>query len=119
VVFGVTGATSVTHTVTISDPAKGLSISSLSIQLSGADLGSFQISNSDCGTTLAPGTDCTLMLTFTHKALGAAGATLVVSDSAISNAGIVMLKGTGVRGKLIALPGRLGFGKVQVGTSSA
>src|ERR1700730_8507901 len=71
VVFGVTGATSAAHTVTISDPAAGPPISSLSIQLTGTNPGDFQISNNTCGATLAPGTNCTLKVTFTPTALGA------------------------------------------------
>ncbi len=119
VVFGVTGATSVAHTVTISDPAAGLPISSLSIQLTGANSGDFQISDNTCGATLSKGSNCTLKVTFTPTALGARSATLAVSDDANLNAGSAALSGTGIAGKLTIRPLTSSFGKVLVGATSA
>jgi hypothetical protein len=119
VVFGVTGATSVPHTVTIIDPAAGQPISSLSIQLIGTNPGDFQISNNTCGATLAPGTNCTLKVTFSPTVLGARGAMLAVSDSANSNAGAVTLGGTGIAGRLTVTPLTSSFGKIVVGATSA
>jgi hypothetical protein len=119
VVFGVTGATSAAHTVTITDPVSGSPISSLSIQLSGTNPGDFQISNNTCGTTLTPGTNCTLKVTFTPTALGARGAQLAINDSANSNAGAVTLSGTGIAGKLSITPLTLSFGNIVVGATSA
>ncbi len=118
VVFGVTGATSTAHTVTISDPAAGPPISSLSIQLTGTNPGDFQISNNTCGATLAPGTKCILKVTFTPTTLGARGANLAISDSANSNAAAVTLGGTGVAGKLTITPLTLSFGNTVVGATS-
>ncbi len=119
VVFGVTGATSAAHTVTITDPAAGQPISSLSIQIAGTNPGDFQISNNTCGATLAPGTNCTLKVTFSPTALGARGATLAVSDSANSNAGAVTLGGIGIAGRLTVTPLTLSFGNIVVGATSA
>ncbi|MGA8794975.1 choice-of-anchor D domain-containing protein, partial [Candidatus Binatus sp.] len=118
-VFGVTGATSVAHTVTISDPAAGLPISSLSIQLTGANSGDFQISDNTCGATLSKGSNCTLKVTFTPTALGARSATLAVSDDANLNACWAALSGTGIAGKLTIRPLTSSFGKVLVGATSA
>jgi Kelch motif/Galactose oxidase, central domain len=119
VVFGVTGATSRAYTVTIKDPAAGQPISSLGVQLTGTNPGDFQISNNACGATLAPGTSCTLTMTFTPTALGSRGATLAISDSANSNAGAVTLSGTAVMGKLTISPLTLSFVKTVVGATTA
>src|SRR5277367_2206469 len=69
VVFGVTGATSVAKGVKITNPVTGQPVNGLSVQLSGGDASEFTISNNACGSTLAPGTNCTVTLTFPPAAL--------------------------------------------------
>ena len=118
VVFGVTGATSVARSVKITNPAAGQPVTGLSIQLSGADPGEFAISNNGCGTTLATGANCTVMLTFTPATLGTRTASLAVSDDANPTAGSTALSGVGLAGRLTITPLTWNFGNVIAGASS-
>ena len=118
VVFGVTGATSVAKSVKITNPATGQPITGLNIQLSGSDPSEFNITNHGCGSTLAKGTNCTVMLTFTPAALGTRTALLSLSDDADPSAGSAALNGVGVAGKLTITPLTWSFGSVIVGASS-
>ena len=118
VVFGVTGATSVAKSVKITNPATGQPITGLNIQLSGSDPSEFNITNHGCGSTLAKGTNCTVMLTFTPAALGTRTALLSLSDDANPSAGSAALNGAGVAGKLTITPLTWSFGSVIVGASS-
>jgi hypothetical protein len=119
VVFGVTGATSVAKNITIINPAAGQSVTGLSIQLGGADPGEFTIKSNGCGSALAKGTSCIVMLTFTPAALGTRTASLAVSDDANPAAGSAALSGVGVTGKLTITPLAWNFGSVVVGATSA
>jgi hypothetical protein len=119
VVFGVTGATSVAKSIKITNPLTAQPVTGLSIQVTGADASEFTISNNPCGATLATGTSCTVMLTFTPAALGTRSASLAVSDDANSNAGASALSGVGVAGKLTITPLKLSFGNMVVGATSA
>ena len=119
VVFGVTGATSVAKSVKITNPTTGLPVVGLSIKITGADAAEFTITNNGCASTLAPGTSCTVMLTFTPSALGTRSSSLAVSDSASGNAGSAALSGVGVVGRLTITPLTLPFGNVVAGATSA
>jgi Abnormal spindle-like microcephaly-assoc'd, ASPM-SPD-2-Hydin/Kelch motif/Galactose oxidase, central domain len=119
VVFGVSGATSVARSVKITNPLTGQPVTGLTVQLSGAEQSEFTISNNGCGSTLAKGTFCTVMLTFTPAALGTRGASLAVSDTANANAGSSALSGVGVTGKLTITPLTSAFGSLLVGNTSA
>ncbi len=119
VVFGVTGATSIAKTVKITNPATGQPVTGLTIQISGPNAGEFTITNNGCASTLAPGTYCTVMLTFTPGALGTRTASLAVSDDANPNAGSAALSGVGIAGELTITPRTLIFGNVVVGATSA
>jgi Galactose oxidase, central domain/Kelch motif len=119
VVFGLTGATSVARSVRVINPATGQPVTGLSFQLSGAEAGEFAIANNGCTSTLAVGTYCTVMLTFTPGALGTRSASLVVSDTANANAASVALSGVGIAGKLTITPLTSKFSNTIVGASSA
>ena len=118
VVFGVTGATSVARSVRITNPLSGQPVTGLSVQIAGADVTEFTISNNGCGSTLAKGTYCTVMLTFTPAALDNRSASLAVSDTANANAGSSALSGVGVPGKLTITPLTSAFGNLVVGNTS-
>ncbi len=119
VVFGVTGATSVAKSVKITNPATGQPATGLRIQISGADDAEFTITNNGCTSTLAPGTSCTLMLTFTPNALGPRSSSLAVIDAASANAGLAALSGVGIAGRLNITPPTLLLGNVVAGATSA
>jgi len=119
VVFGVTGATSVAKSVNITNPATGQPVIGLKIQISGAYAAEFTITDNGCASTLAPGTYCTVILTFTPRALGTRSASLAISDTASANAGSAALSGVGVAGKLTISPLTLLFGNVVAGATSA
>ena len=117
--FGVTGATSVAKSVKITNPASGQLVTGLTVQIEGIDPGDFTITNDGCGSTLAKGTNCTVMLTFTPAALGTRNASLAVSDTANANAGSAALSGVGAPGKLTITPLTSNFGNIVVGAASA
>ncbi len=118
VAFGVTGATSAAKSVKITNPLTGQPVTGLSVQITGADATEFTISNNGCASTLAKGTYCTVMLTFTPAALGTRHASLAVSDSANANAGSAALSGVGIAGKLTFTPLTLSFGSIVVAATS-
>ena len=119
VVFGVTGATSVARSVVIINPRTGQPVTGLSFQIGGADPGEFAFSKNNCTSTLSPGTDCTVKVTFTPGALGTRTGSLMVSDTANPNAGSAALSGVGVAGKLTITPLTSIFGSIVVGATSA
>jgi len=118
-VFGVTGATSIAKSLKITNPTTGQPVTGLTVQITGANLSEFTITSNGCGSTLAQGANCTLMLTFTPAALGTRMASLSVSDDANPNAGSAALSGVGVAGKLNITQLTLSFGGVVVGATSA
>src|SRR5277367_6830965 len=118
VVFGVTGETSTARSVRIINPATGQTVTGLSFRISG-DTGDFTITINGCASTLAPGTNCTVMLTFSPTALGARMASLAVSDTANANARSFALSGVGIPGKLTITPLTLNFGNTVVGSTTA
>ena len=119
VVFGVTGATSVARSVVIINPRTGQPVTGLSFQIGGADPGEFAFSKNNCTSTLSPGTDCTVKVTFTPGALGTRTGSLMVSDTANPNAGSAALSGVGIAGKLTITPLTSIFGNIVVGATSA
>ena len=119
VVFGVTGATSVARSVRITNPLSGQAITGLNVQVTGTDADEFAISNKSCGSALAKGANCTVMLKFTPAALGARTASLAISDDSNPSAGSAALSGVGIAGKLTITPLKQSFGNVIVGATSA
>ena len=78
----------------------------------------FAITANTCGATLAAGKSCKVSLTYRPAALGAASATLSVSDNAPGSPQTVALAGTGVSQATLA-PTTLAFGTHKVGSTSA
>jgi len=80
---------------------------------------SFKISGGTCGSTLAAGKDCTVLVTFTPSALGAVSGTLTLTDSPDSNSPhSIALSGTGSTQTTVT-PTTLAFGNVFVHNTSA
>lgn len=78
--------------------------------------GNFSQTNT-CGTSLAAGLSCTIMVTFTPSVSGAIPGTITVVDNTSDSPQVVGLAGTGV--DVVSLsPTKLDFGTVTVGTTS-
>ena len=80
--------------------------------------GSFKISTSTCGSTLAIDKTCKVSVTFDPTTLGAQSGALSFTDNATGSPQTVLLSGTGVvQAKLT--PASVTFAKTKVGTTSA
>jgi Beta-propeller repeat/Cep192 domain 4 len=73
----------------------------------------------DCGETVAPGTTCSLSITFTPTAEGARTGTMTLTDTAAGSPQTIQLNGYGTSGAVSLSPNSLDFGSVPVGTTSA
>jgi hypothetical protein len=83
------GTTSAPQTLTLSNTGKNaLTISSMTAK------GQFGMS-STCGTSVAPGANCAISVTFSPKTLGAKSGTISITDSASSKPQVIELSGTG------------------------
>jgi hypothetical protein len=88
-----------TETVTITLTNSGMTeASTLNLNASGTDIGQYQLSNNTCGSSLAPGVNCSVAVTFTPNKLGAHTATLTVSylDGVTERNRTLGLTGSGV-----------------------
>jgi centrosomal CEP192-like protein len=84
------GTTSASQTVTLSNSGKvTLSISAISIS------GNFSQSN-NCGSSLASGSSCSIVVLFDALTAGTNNGTLTINDNATSGAQTVALTGTGI-----------------------
>jgi hypothetical protein len=91
-----------------------VALTGISIVASGAPF----TQTNNCGTTLAPNTQCSIIVTFAPTAVGAQSGTITMTDSAANSPQVVSVKGTGVL-PVSLTPVSLAFGQVSVGTSSA
>ena len=113
--FGSTmvGTTSTAQNVTVSNTGG----TSAAIQSVGA-AGSFAISANSCGSSLAPGTGCTVVVEFVPKQSGQQSGTLTVVDDAGTQ--VAELSGTGTNPATDTLsPASLTFGGQALNTASA
>jgi len=88
------------QTAGTASPAKMLVLTNLDKFVALANIvisttGDFQVSASTCGTTLAPGANCRISLTFTPMAAGTRTGTVSVTDSATNSPQTANLTGTG------------------------
>ncbi|NNJ12165.1 choice-of-anchor D domain-containing protein [Chloroflexales bacterium ZM16-3] len=72
-----------------------------------------------CGSTLVPGANCTISVTFTPTATGARSSTLTITSSAAGSPQSVGLSGTGVVPGVSLSGSSLSFSSVTVGTTTA
>ena len=108
----VLGTTSTAKVVKLTNTgASTLNISNVSIN------GDFTITSKTCGMTVAPGTACTVNVTFTPTVIGIRHGTLTFTDNAPTRTQPVTLTGTGTQISLS--PVSLNFGTLVVGTTSA
>ena len=78
----------------------------------------FAISSNTCGTSIAAAATCTVGVTFSPTAIGAATGTLTFADSALSSPQTVSLTGTGSAPVTLSASS-LSLGTVTVGKTSA
>ena len=88
-----------------------------SITISGGNQGDFNIQATTCGSSLAPGANCSINVTFSPTAAGARQSSLVISDSDITSPQKVALKGNGTYVKY-SKPDLI-FANQPVGTTSS
>lgn len=114
-----TGSTSTAQNVTLSNPGTA-PLSITSIAFSGGTVATFSETN-NCGASLGAGASCTIAVTFTPTAIGAASTTLTVTDS-VAGPQIVAISGTGVAppAPVAALtPSSLAFATTNVSSTAA
>ena len=87
----VAGSTSAAKTVTLTNN-QAVALTSINVTVSGA----FAVASNTCGTSVAAGGKCTLGVTFSPMAIGAATGTLAFADSAVGSPQTVSLSGTGI-----------------------
>jgi hypothetical protein len=86
--------TSTAQTVTLTNNSTtALSISNLAV--TGANSSDF-VQNNNCGSSVAVGANCTIVVLFTPSAIGARTAVLSVSDNATGSPQTVSMSGTGI-----------------------
>ena len=109
--------TSAPQVVTLTNTgAATLTISS--IALSGSNPGDFSASN-NCGTSLAPGANCSITVTFKPTVAASRSATLSITDNASGSPQRVTLTGTGISPVASLTPTSIPFGVRAINSSSS
>ena len=78
----------------------------------------FAVASSTCGTSVPAGASCTVGVTFSPLAVGAATGTLTFTDSAVTSPQAIAVSGTGSLPVTLSAT-TLSFGSVTVGTASS
>jgi hypothetical protein len=113
----IVGTTSASQTVTLTN-ASNSPLTITSIAVTGTDSAPFAQTNA-CPSTLNPGANCTITVTYTPPLVGSDSATLTVKDSGAPNTQTVALSGNSI-GPIVKLSSpTLSFGNQVVGTTSA
>jgi uncharacterized repeat protein (TIGR03803 family) len=114
--FAVAGSASKVKKLTITNPATYKTAAIISSIVVSAAFTSDPACNN---VTLAAGQKLVCDITYTPTGLGPAHGALTITDNAGGGSQTVTLTSAGIQGRLIATPGTLNFGKVQVNTTSA
>lgn len=108
------GSTSAAQTVTITNTGP-ISLMVSSVAITGTDPTDFGETNS-CGSSVPPGGNCTVSVSFKPTAQGPRTGTLTITDNAANSPQTVALTGTGTVVRLS--PAIVNFGDQKVGTTS-
>jgi hypothetical protein len=114
--------TSAGQSITITNcGSAALNISSVSITGAGSNDFAFSQSPACTGAPIAPGSFCTLSVTFTPQVVGTRVATLVIADDAVGSPTMVSLTGVGVAlaPSICFSSSSINFGSVGVGTTGS
>ncbi|HMC68423.1 MAG TPA: choice-of-anchor D domain-containing protein, partial [Mycobacteriales bacterium] len=90
----IVGTTSAPQDLTLTNNG-GAPLTITSITLSG-DFQRVSVGTGDCGAALAPGSSCTIRVTFTPSAVGSRSGTVTVNDNAANSPQTASLSGNGV-----------------------
>ena len=91
---------------------------SAALSISGISVTGHFAETSQCGQSVAPGTQCTINVTFTPTATGTQTGTLVITDNAVGSPQTIHLSGYGASGAVSLSASSLDFGTVEVGATS-
>jgi hypothetical protein len=107
------------RTVTITNKG-GAPLGQPSFSIAGSGLTNFSVGATTCGTTVAAGGSCTVLVTFDPVTVGATTATLTVGTTSLGvTAQSTTLSGTGLSPPTLGVsPALVSFGSVLVGDSS-
>jgi len=111
------GTTSPPQVVTVANN-QATTVNISNIAFTGPNSADFGQTN-NCGTSVPPGTNCTINVTFTPSATGTRNAALNVTDSANNSPQVVNVTGSGVLTAVTLSPSQLNFPIQAVGISSA
>lgn len=110
------GTTSLPQTVTLINK-QSTAVSIANVGFSGPNSADFGQTN-NCGTSLAAGANCVIIVVFTPSATGTRNATLNVTDSANNSPQMVSVAGIGVTTPITLSPSQLSFPAQAMGTTS-
>ena len=110
-------STSSPSAVTLTNTGSG-TLNITSIAVSGINQKDFAQTNT-CGSSVAAGASCTILVTFSPQFTGSRAASLVVTDNASPATQTAALSGTGLAPTVSAVPATLGFGNQAQGQISA
>jgi uncharacterized repeat protein (TIGR01451 family) len=113
------GVPSASQQVTVTADADGGAVHIGQLATTGTNATEFGIGSDQCSnTTLTAGTSCTALVTLVPLGRGLRTATLNVPDDAADSPQTVSLTGSGVAPVASLSPASLGFGTVEIGTTS-
>jgi hypothetical protein len=110
------GTTSGADQVTLSGTGNA-ALSITGITITGADAGDFAQSN-NCGSSLAPGANCAISVTFTPSESGMRSGTLTITGNVAGGSQAISLTGMGMLPLISISPTALSFAARSVGTTS-
>jgi hypothetical protein len=111
------GTTSASQAVTLTNTGAG--VLTLGISITGANAADFGQTSPSCGASVAPGTSCTINVTFTPTNTGTRSAVVTIADNAAGTPHSIALSGTGKTGQIKLTPDPVAFGVQTLGTTSA
>ena len=113
----VIGTSATAQTVTITNTG-GAPLTINTVSVAGAKAALFSDSNS-CGSVLAGGASCELLVNFQPIAAGPVAASLTIADSAANSPQTIALSGTGITPAALTItPPSVSFGNVLLGTAA-
>jgi hypothetical protein len=111
------GTTSVARTLTVKNVGNA-ALTIMSVVITGTNASDFAQRN-NCGSSVAPGANCTMSLTMTPTAAGMRRASLTISDNGATGSQTVSLAGMGIVPVISLSPASLFFASRSTGTTSA
>jgi centrosomal CEP192-like protein/ASPM-SPD-2-Hydin domain-containing protein/HYDIN/CFA65/VesB family protein/beta-propeller repeat-containing protein len=111
------GFASAGQTITVSNSGSA-TLTGLSVSITGTNAGYFATTSGGCGTSLTPGSSCTVTVVFTPGATGSAQAMLQIIDSAVDSPQNVPLTGSAAAPSFTLSSQSLNFNSLPVGTSN-